>query len=112
MSGKKELQQIIENQLVKKTLELIEDTDSEGEEDDNELFILGLLALNEEHYLKTHTYNSVVKLKHWYNDILPAYDNIRFKKILRMLPENFKLLVNLIKNHSIFKVIIQNNNYL
>jgi hypothetical protein len=50
--------------------------------------------------------DSVVKSKYWYNDILPAYDNIRFKKILRMLPENFKLLVNLIKNHSIF----QNNN--
>jgi hypothetical protein len=57
MSGKKELQQIIENQLVKKMLELIEDTDSEGEEDDNELFILGLLALNEERYLETRTYN-------------------------------------------------------
>ncbi|CAG8620323.1 14025_t:CDS:2, partial [Rhizophagus irregularis] len=103
MFGKKELQQIIESQLIKKTLKLIEVTDSEDEKDNNELFIFGLLALNEECYLETHTYNSIVKSKHWYNDILPAYDNIRFKKILRILPENFKLLVNLIKNHSVFQ---------
>ena len=44
MPGKKELQQIIESQLVKNTLELIEDTDSEGEDDDSELFILGLFS--------------------------------------------------------------------
>ncbi|PKY57728.1 hypothetical protein RhiirA4_549779 [Rhizophagus irregularis] len=32
-----------------------------------------------------------------------AYDEIRFKKILRMLPRNFKLLVNLIKTIQFFK---------
>ena len=40
MSCKKELQQIIESQLVKNISELIEDTDSEDEDDDNELLFL------------------------------------------------------------------------
>ena len=102
MSGKKELQQIIENQLVKNISELIEDTDSEDEDDDNELFILSLLALNEERYLESRIYK-VAKTQHWYNEILPTYDDVRFKKVLRMLPENFKSLVSLIKNHSIFQ---------
>jgi hypothetical protein len=57
MSVKKELQQIIESQLIKNTLELVEDTDSEDQDDDNELFILGLLALNEERYLESRMYN-------------------------------------------------------
>ena len=44
MSVKKELQQIIESHLIKNTLELVEDTDSEDQDNDNELFILGLLV--------------------------------------------------------------------
>src|SRR2546429_1396855 len=80
---------------------MIEDTGSE-EEEDNELFVLSLLVLNEERYLEPRIYN-VAKSQHWYNDILPTYDDVRFKKILRMFPENFKSLVSLIKNHSIFQ---------
>jgi len=99
MSNKKNLQQIIEYQLANNILDSIEDTDSEEEE--KEFFIFGLLTLNEERYLESRIYN-VAKSQHWYNYILPSYRNIRFKKILRMLPENFKSLVNLIKNHSIF----------
>ena len=34
---------------------------------------------------------------------MPSYGDIRFKKVLRMLSENFKFLVNLIKNYSIFQ---------
>ena len=34
---------------------------------------------------------------------MPSYRNIKFKKVLKMLSENFKSLVNLIKNHSIFQ---------
>jgi hypothetical protein len=103
MSCKKELQQIIEGQLITNTLELIEDTDSEGQDDDdNELFILGLLALNEERYFEPRMYN-ITKSQDWYNNILPLYDDVRFKKVLRMLPETFKSLVNLIKNHLIFQ---------
>ena len=101
MSNKKNLQQIIEYQLANNILDSIEDTDSEEEE--KEFFIFGLLTLNEEHYLESCIYN-VAKSQHWYNYILPSYGDIRFKKILRMLPENFKSLVNLIKNHLIFGI--------
>ena len=76
-------------------------TDSE-DEDDNELFIFSLLILNEERYLKLRIYN-IAKSQHWYNNILSTYGDVRFKKVLRMLSENFKSLVNLIKNHSIFQ---------
>lgn len=80
MSCKKELQQIIEGQLITNTLELIEDTDSEGQDDDdNELFILGLLALNEERYFEPRMYN-ITKSQDWYNNILPLYDDVRLKK--------------------------------
>src|ERR1044072_8993255 len=102
ISNKKKLQEVIENQLIKNILESIEeDTDSE-DEDDNELFIFSLLILNEECYLEPRIYN-IAKSQHWYNEILPTYDDVRFKKVLRMLPENFKSLVSLIKNHSIFQ---------
>ena len=93
MSGKKELQQIIEGQLIKNILEMIEDTDSE-EEEDNELFVLSLLALNEERYLEPRIYN-VAKSQHWYNDILPTYDDVRFKRLMKMDPQSFQ--------HSIFQ---------
>ena len=105
MFSKKKLQKIIENQLIKNILELIKNTDSkekEEEDNDNELFIFGLLTLNEEYYLEFHIYN-ITKLQYWYNNILPSYEDIKFKKVLRMLSENFKSLVNLIKNHSIFQ---------
>src|ERR1044072_9757797 len=111
ISNKKKLQEVIENQLIKNILESIEeDTDSE-DEDDNELFIFSLLILNEECYLEPRIYN-IAKSQHWYNNILPTYGDVRFKKVLRMLPENFKSLVNLIKNNSIFKVMVQNNKLL
>ena len=57
MFSKKKLQKIIENQLIKNILELIEDTDSEEEDNDIELFIFGLLTLNEERYLESRIYN-------------------------------------------------------
>ena len=46
---------------------------------------------------------NISKSQDWYNNILPSYDDVRFKKILRMLPETFKSLVSLIKNHLIFQ---------
>jgi len=60
MFSKKKLQKIIKNQLIKNILELIKDTDSEEKEEkdnDNELFIFGLLTLNEERYLESRIYN-------------------------------------------------------
>ena len=59
MSVKKELQQIIESHLIRNTLELVEDTNSEDQDNDNELFILGLLALNEDRYLEPRMYSII-----------------------------------------------------
>lgn len=105
---KKELQQVLESHIIEKIInELNKDdfTDS-SEEDDDEIFTLGLLTLNEIRYLEPRIYN-VAKSQDWYHNILPAYNDARFKKTMRMLPESFKSLVNLLNNHSIFK---SNNN--
>ncbi|GBB91751.1 hypothetical protein RclHR1_19100002 [Rhizophagus clarus] len=67
--------------------------------------MLGLVALNEVCYLEPRIYN-IAKSQYWYHNILPSYDDIRFKKIMRIFSENFKKLVNLLSFHSIFKQII------
>ena len=103
---RKELIQAIEEKLIEKILiELDEEdfTDSNEEQDeDSEIFMLGLLALNEVRYLEPRVYN-IAKSQDWYNNILPSYDDIRFKKIMRMFPENFKALINLLATHPIFQ---------
>ena len=105
---RKELQQAIEEKLVENILsELDEDnTDSNDEQEEQEeisdFFMLGLLALNEVRYLEPRTYN-IAKSQYWYNNILPSYDDGRFKKIMRMFPESFKALVNLLNVHPIFQ---------
>jgi hypothetical protein len=103
---RKELQQATEDKLIERILVELDKEDftdsSEEEEGDSEIFIFGLLALNEARYIEPRIYN-IAKSQYWYNDILPSYDDIRFKKIMRMLPENFKALVNLINTHPIFQ---------
>ncbi|RGB44211.1 hypothetical protein C1646_748924 [Rhizophagus diaphanus] len=93
---RKELQQATEDKLIERILVELDKEDfidsSEEEEGDSEIFILGLLALNEACYIEPRIYN-IAKSQYWYNVILPSYDDIRFKKIMRMLPENFKALV-------------------
>jgi hypothetical protein len=96
----KELQQLIESKLVENILD--EDFTDSDEEEISEIFILSLLALNEARYLEPRIYN-VAKSQYWYNNILPSYNDIRFKKIMRMLPENFKALVNNLIDHPIFQ---------
>ncbi|PKY14463.1 hypothetical protein RhiirB3_519639 [Rhizophagus irregularis] len=96
----KELQQLIESKLVENILD--EDFTDSDEEEISENFILSLLALNEARYLEPRIYN-VAKSQYWYNNILPSYNDIRFKKIMRMLPENFKALVNNLIDHPMFQ---------
>lgn len=106
---RKELQQTIEEKLIENILlELDEDnTDSNDEQEEeqeeiSEFFMLSLLALNEVRYLEPRIYN-IAKSQHWYNNILPSYDDGRFKKIMRMFPESFKELVKLLNIHPIFQ---------
>ena len=105
----KELQQAIEEKLIKNILlELDKDnTDSsdeqkEEQEEISDFFMLSLLALNEVCYLKLRIYN-IAKSQYWYNNILPFYNDSRFKKIMRIFPKSFKALVKLLNIHSIFQ---------
>jgi hypothetical protein len=43
-----------------------------------------------------HIYN-ILKLQDWYYNILPSYDNVKFKKTMRMYPKSFKSLANYLK---------------
>ena len=52
--------------------------------------------------MESRKYN-IAKSQYWYNNILPSYDDSRFKKILRMFSESFKVLVNLLNTHPIFQ---------
>lgn len=106
---RKEIQQILEAKLIENILtELLEEDEfkdsAEEQEEDSEIFIFCLLALNEIRYLEPRIYN-VAKSQYWYNNILPSYDDIRFKKIMRMLPENFKALVNLFDFAQFFRIM-------
>ena len=105
----KELQQLIESKLVENILD--EDFTDSDEEEISEIFILSLLALNKARYLEPHIYN-VAKSQYWYNNILPSYNDIRFKKIMRMLPENFKALVSNLLIIQFFSQITRNNKHL
>ena len=78
-------------------------SDYEDEIEDNNIVTFGLLSLSEMRYFNTRLYN-IPKSSHWYYEILPSYDDKRFKKILRMTSENFKILVNLISDHEIFQI--------
>jgi hypothetical protein len=40
----------------------------------SEIFMLGLLALNNVRYLETRKYN-IARSQYWYNNILPSYDD-------------------------------------
>jgi hypothetical protein len=102
----KDLEQIIEGKLIENILTELEEEDftvsDEEQEEISEIFMFGLLALNEVRYLEPRMYN-IAKSQHWYHNILPSYDDVRFKKVMRMFPENFEKLVNLLSSHSIFQ---------
>lgn len=103
---------IIENALILQIFQDIindeSDNDSENDSDfesiaeDNDLITFSLLELSEQRYLNPRIYN-IPKSSHWYNEILPSYNDKHFKKILRMTSESFKKLVQLISSHDIFK---------
>jgi len=59
-----------------------------------------LITLLQVRYFELRNY--VHKSQEWFNKILPYYDNTRFKKIFRIIPQNFYNLSSLIKTHPIF----------
>jgi hypothetical protein len=82
-----------------------EDFDNENnseEEEENNIILLGLCSLLDSRYSETRLYN-VAKSQEWWHSIIPNYDDMRFKKIMRMDPQSFQNLITKIKTHSIFQ---------
>ena len=65
-----------------------DDISDNSSEEENEIVMFGLTLLLKIWYLEQRNY-CIVKSKEWYNDILPKYDDNRFKKIMRMDFINF-----------------------
>ncbi|CAB4430110.1 unnamed protein product [Rhizophagus irregularis] len=61
------------------------------------IFLLILFTLSCSHE------NHVPKSQHWYHEILPLYDDILFKKVLRREKQQFNKLVQLLRNDTVFK---------
>jgi hypothetical protein len=70
-------------------------------DNNNDLIKEILLALSSSRYLASR--NHIPKSKHWYYEILPLYDDIRFKKVLRMERQQFNKLVQVLQNDTVFQ---------
>jgi hypothetical protein len=53
-------------------------------------------------YLVSRTHN-VVKSNHWWYEILPLYDDIRYKKVLRTEKQQFNRLVQILQHDIVFQ---------
>ena len=71
------------------------------EAEENELIFLGLSFLLDSCYLESRIYN-IAKSQEWWHLIIPKYDDLRFKKIMRMDSQSFQNLILKIESHSIF----------
>jgi len=78
-----------------------EEEGTSSEEEDNNTLQAALIRRLNARYLRPRLYN-VVKSKDWWQNVLPFYDSVRFKKFLRMFPYHFQQLANLIRFHSVF----------
>lgn len=107
--------QSIENLLLAyfiKSSHVFEDSDDESgdfeeeleaeKKEDDELVFLGLSSLLDSRYLELRIYD-VAKSKEWWHLIVPKYDDIRFKRIIRMDSCSFQSLLIKIKSHSVFQ---------
>ena len=74
-----------------------------SDEEDNNILQAVLIKRLNTWYLKSRLYH-IAKSRHWWQNILPFYDSVRFKKILRMFPHHFQQLANLIQSHPVFSL--------
>ena len=78
------------------------DNENDSETEENNVVFLGLSSLLDSRYSSSRIYN-VSKSQEWWRSIVPDYDDIRFKKIMRMDPQSFLNLITKIETHSIFQ---------
>jgi hypothetical protein len=106
-------QQNIENLLLIhfiKSSQVFEDSDDEANdseeqleaEEDEEIVFLSLCSLLDSRYLESRIYN-VAKSQAWWHLIVPKYDDIRFKRIMRMDSQSFQNFLIKIQSHPIFQ---------
>jgi len=108
--------QTLENSLINlfiKSSQVFDDSDNESNNsdseeelfnaEDDEMILLGLCTLLDSRYLKSRFQNNVAKSQEWWHLIVPKYDDIRFKKIMRMDSQSFQNLITNIEIHSIFQ---------
>src|SRR5256885_9790819 len=79
-----------------------DDSEKKFEAEENELIFLGLSFLLDFHYLELRIYN-IAKSQEWWHLIIPKYDDLRFKKIMRMDSQSFQNIILKIESHSIFQ---------
>jgi hypothetical protein len=114
MTYRQSIEDLLLVQFVKSS-QVFEDSDDESngsekkfeaeeaeEAEDNELVFLGLSFLLDSRYLESRIYN-VAKSQEWWHSIVPKYDDIRFKKIMRMDSQSFQNLLIKIRSHLIFQ---------
>ena len=108
--------QTLENSLINlfiKSSQVFDDSDNESNHSDSEeelfnaeddkMILLGLCTLLDSRYLESRFQNNVAKSQEWWHLIVPKYDDIRFKKIMRMDSQSFQNLITNIEIHSIFQ---------
>jgi len=78
------------------------DNKNDSKTEENNVVFLGLSSLLDSRYSSSRIYN-VSKSQEWWRSIVPDYDDIRFKKIMRMDPQSFLNLITKIETHSIFQ---------
>ncbi|GBB99566.1 hypothetical protein RclHR1_35610001 [Rhizophagus clarus] len=92
-----------------KSSQIFEDSNNESnnfeeqfEAKESKLISLRLYSLLDSYYLESRKYN-IAKSQEWWHSILPKYDDIRFKKIMRMDSQSFQNLATKIGTYSIFQ---------
>src|SRR5437763_13317496 len=67
------------------------------------MMIIFLCSLLYSYYIESRFESNVAKSQEWWHLIVPEYDDIRFKKIMRMDSQSFQNLITNIEAHSIFQ---------
>ena len=110
MSNKQSIENLMLVHFIRSS-HVFEDSDDESDDsekefeaeeaEENELIFLGLSFLLDSCYLESRIYN-IAKSQEWWHLIIPKYDDLRFKKIMRMDSQSFQNLILKIESHSIF----------
>ncbi len=111
MTYRQNIEDLLLVQFIKSS-QVFEDSDNESndsekqfeaeEAEEDEFIFLGLSFLLDSRYLESRIYN-IAKSQEWWHLIVPKYDDVRFKRIMRMDSQSFQNLLMKIKSHLIFQ---------